>query len=284
MNRTFHAGEQQAQELAGVLADAGAIRDFMPDQHRSFFAALPFVLLATVDDAGWPGAQVLSGAPGFVDSPDRLTLRVAAPTGLAPGRAAGLLGLDFGTRRRNRANGRVRSAGPDGFVMDLLESFGNCPQYIRLRDVRAVAAQRHPAVPLAGLDHAARALVARADTFFVATSGGVHGVDISHRGGPRGFAGIDGDTLAIPDFAGNRYFNTFGNMLLDPRAALLFIDFESGDVLSLQGRTVIDWDQSAATPGAHGGRRWRFTPRRGTFQPAALALRWTDRPASVRTA
>ena len=48
---------------------------------------------------------------------------------------------------------------------------------------------------------------------------------------------VDGDTLTIPDFNGNRYFNTLGNMLIDPRAALLFIDFDSGDVLTLQGTT-----------------------------------------------
>ena len=280
MNPPFHAGEQQAQELAGVLANGGGIRDFMPDQHRSFFAALPFVLLATVDDDGWPSAQVLSGAPGFVDSPDPVTLSIAARNGLAPGAAVGLLGLDFGTRRRNRANGRVRSAGPDGFVMDVLESFGNCPQHIRLRDVRAVAAQRHPAVSFAGLDPAARAMVSRADTFFVATSGGAHGVDMSHRGGQRGFVRVDGETLTIPDFDGNRYFNTLGNMLLDPRAALLFIDFESGDVLALQGRTSIDWEAGASAAGASGRRRWRLTAERGTFQPAALALRWTDRAAA----
>lgn len=280
MSAAFHAGEQQAQALAGVKASAAAIRDFMPDQHRAFFAALPLVLLASLDDDGWPSAQALCGAPGFVDSPDPVTLRVAAPAPMLPilpGRPVGLLGLDFGTRRRNRANGVVRSAGASGFVMDLHESFGNCPQHIRLRDVRAVAPQQHPARAFDGLDAAARAMVAHADTFFVATSGGVHGVDISHRGGARGFVQVDGDTLTIPDFNGNRYFNTLGNLLLDARAALLFIDFDSGAVLTLQGSSAIDWDGGAATPGGEGGRRWRFTALRGVLQPAALALRWTDR-------
>lgn len=277
MSAPFHAGEQQAQALAGVHASAAGIRNFMPFQHQAFFAALPFVLVASVDDDGWPTAQVVSGAPGFVDSPDPVTLRIAAPAQVVPGRPLGVLGLDFGTRRRNRANGVVRSAGDSGFVMDLHESFGNCPQHIRLRDVRAVAPQQHPASAFDGLVDAARAMVARADTFFVATSGGAHGVDISHRGGARGFVQVDGDTLTIPDFNGNRYFNTLGNMLLDPRAALLFIDYDSGDVLTLQGRTAIDWGEGAAAPGEEGGRRWRFTAEQGVLQPAALPLRWTDR-------
>ena len=40
----------------------------------------------------------------------------------------------------------------------------------------------------------------------------------------------------MPDFRGNRYMNTLGNLLAEPRAALLFIDFDRGDVLHLQGK------------------------------------------------
>ena len=97
----------------------------MPDQHREFFALLPYLFVATPDADGWPMASVLTGEPGFVQSPDPATLRIgalpasddpAAPTFIA-GAEIGLLGLDFTTRRRNRANGRlvaidVRSTGP----------------------------------------------------------------------------------------------------------------------------------------------------------------------------
>ena len=41
--------------------------------------------------------------------------------------------------------------------------------------------------------------------------------------------------LTIPDFAGNLYFNTLGNILLNPRCGLVFIDFENGDVLQIAG-------------------------------------------------
>ena len=59
---------------------------------------------------------------------------------------------------------------------------------------------------------------------------------MSHRGGKPGFVGVQGDTLAIPDFRGNRFYNTLGNLLGDPRAGLLFVDFASGDILQIQGR------------------------------------------------
>ncbi|WP_239502378.1 pyridoxamine 5'-phosphate oxidase family protein, partial [Stenotrophomonas maltophilia] len=80
---------------------------------------------------------------------------------------------------------------------------------------------------LTGLGGAAREMVAGADTLFVASSSGADidaggGVDISHRGGRPGFVHVDGERLTIPDFSGNRYFNTLGNLLVEPRAALLF--------------------------------------------------------------
>jgi uncharacterized protein len=284
MNGPFHPGELRAQQLAGKGSSGGSIRDYMPDQHREFFAMLPFVLVATVGADGWPRASVLSGAPGFVHSPDPATLRVDAALDAPAGARVGLLGLDFGTRRRNRANGTIAALDGQGFTIAVGESFGNCPKYIRLRDVEAAPAgagqgAAPPAgVAFAGLSEAARRMVAAADTFFVASTGGQYGADISHRGGAPGFVQVAGDTLTVPDFAGNRYYNTLGNMLVDDRTALLLIDYASGDVLHLQGRAEVEWSGAAAAglPGAE--RLWRLRVEGGTLQRAALALRWRLRP------
>jgi hypothetical protein len=99
-------------------------------------------------------------------------------------------------------------------------------------------------------------------------------VDISHRGGKPGFVRVDDDVLTIPDFAGNRYFNTLGNLLLDPRAALLFPDFANGDVLHVQGRVEIVWDV-AETERLEGAERlWRVHVARAWRRRGALPLRW----------
>ncbi|HJV03605.1 MAG TPA: pyridoxamine 5'-phosphate oxidase family protein [Burkholderiaceae bacterium] len=283
MNGPFHPGELRAQQLAGKGSSGGAIRDYMPDQHREFFALLPFLLVATVDGDGWPQATVLSGAPGFVHSPDPATLRVAAPLAAPAGARIGVLGLDFGTRRRNRANGVIAQVDGAGFTIAVGESFGNCPKYIRLRDVApaaeegAVPGAAPAAASFAGLNQEARRMVAAADTLFVATTGGQYGADISHRGGEAGFVQIDGDTLTVPDYAGNRYFNTLGNMLTDDRVALLVIDYVNGDLLHLQGRAEVQWNGAAAgLPGAE--RLWRLRVERGTLRRAAVPLRWRLRP------
>jgi hypothetical protein len=283
----FNPDELDAQARAGKGAAGAGIRTFMPDQHREFFALLPYLLVATADAAGWPLATMLTGASGFVHAPDPVTLRVDAlpdrrdPAAAAFGEGAeiGILGLDLATRRRNRANGAIVARDTAGFTLAVRQSFGNCAKYIQRRAVQP--AQRAPTgvETLAGLDAAARGLIVQADTLFVASRsrpdiGAAGGLDVSHRGGRPGFVRVDGDTLAIPDFAGNRYFNTLGNLMGEPRAALLLVDFATGDVLQLQGRATIDWD---AAPDLVAGaeRQWRFDVVRGWRRRAALPLRWS---------
>lgn len=283
MSDPFHEGERRAQVLAGVAdpPTGSGVRDFMPDQHRLFFQGLPYLFAATVDAEGWPCATVLSGDPGFIQSPNPWELRIAGrfsdPTAdLMTGRASiGLLGLDLSNRRRNRANGRITDRDDGGMTVMVTQSFGNCPQYIQTRQVATHPTQPGAVERLEGLDAAARAAVEAADTFFVASWAKVvnGGVDISHRGGRPGFIRIDGDVLTIPDFRGNRYFNTLGNLLLEPRGALLFVDFARGDVLHLRGEAEILWDESSGFPGAQ--RLWRFRVVDGWRRTAALPLRWT---------
>jgi uncharacterized protein len=292
----FHEDEAKAQALAGHQRPGRvAIRPFMPDQHREFFALLSYLFVATPGTDGWPMASVLTGEPGFVQSPDPATLGIGAlpasddpatPTFIA-GTEIGLLGLDFTTRRRNRANGRLVAI-DNRLTVAIAQSFGNCAQYIQTRTPAPRAAAGAPVERLDRLDDAARALIAASDTFFVASRsrGGIDGggLDMSHRGGRPGFVGVMGDTLAIPDFRGNRFYNTLGNLLGDPRAGLLFIDFASGDILQLQGRAAIDWHPEGNGP-AGAERLWRveiarawrrrgafpFTWRFGDFAPTTLA-------------
>ena len=284
----FHADELDAQARAGKGAVGAGIRAFMPDQHREFFALLPYLFVATADATGWPLATMLTGAPGFVHSPDPTTLRIDAlpdprdPTadGFGEGAEIGVLGLDLATRRRNRANGTIAARDAAGFMLAVRQSFGNCAKYIQRRAVEPAQHATGSIETLAALDAPARSLIAQADTLFVASRsrpgiGAGGGLDMSHRGGRPGFVRLDGDTLVIPDFAGNRYFNTLGNLLGEPRAALLFVDFATGDLLQLQGRAAIEWDAQSSDLVAGAERQWRFAVVRGWRRRAALPLRWS---------
>lgn len=281
MDAPFHPGELEAQARAGVSARGAGIREFMPAQHRDFFALLPYLFVAARDAEGWPIATMLTGAAGFVQSPTATSLGIAAlpapgdsaDAALRAGEPIGILGLDFQTRRRNRANGSIALRDEHGIGVEVTQSFGNCAKYIQTRDPHRIAAEPAPVEPLTGLDHGARQLIADADTLFIASASG-SGLDVSHRGGRPGFVRVDGDVLTVPDFNGNNYFNTLGNLLAEPRAALLFINFAKGDVLQLQGETEIVW--SGAELGLIEGaeRLWRFRVTRGWRRAGALPLRW----------
>ncbi|WP_070107467.1 2Fe-2S iron-sulfur cluster-binding protein [Burkholderia plantarii] len=294
----WHAGELALQEKAGVAArmdDVGRrfVRDHLPEQHRAFYAQLPFIATGSVDGSGDVWASFLAGQPGFVQAPDDRTLRIEAGSdprdpvsaGLRDGAALGLLGIELHTRRRNRVNGRIERRSARGFEVAVAQSFGNCPQYIQLRDFAFVRDPDiytdQPVQELDGLTGRARAMIEAADTFFVASyvgDGGARQVDVSHRGGKAGFVRIGADgRLTVPDFAGNLFFATLGNFLVNPRAGLVFVDFATGDMLQMTGEAEVDLDSAeiAAFQGAE--RLWRFTPRRVLLRPDAMPLRWRFR-------
>jgi ferredoxin-NADP reductase/predicted pyridoxine 5'-phosphate oxidase superfamily flavin-nucleotide-binding protein len=294
----WHAGELALQEKVGVAAkmqELGrrVVRDYMPDQHRTFYRQLPFIVAGAVADDGDVWATLVAGQPGFMQSPTEkiLHMHVAADPqdpasgGIHEGAAIGLLGIELDTRRRNRLNGLLRGATSQGFDVEVIQSFGNCPQYIQARDFEFI---RDPGMfsdiapsEFDGLTGHARAMIEAADTLFVASyvgEGEQRQVDVSHRGGKAGFVRIGDDgRLTIPDFAGNLFFATLGNFLVNPRAGLIFADFETGDVLQLTGDATVDLDspEIAAFQGAE--RLWHFTPRRIVYRKGALPLRWKFR-------
>lgn len=294
MNRKstpWHEGERALQQRLGVadrMAEIGPliIRDFMPDQHREFFAQLPFVVVGSVDGRGDPWATVLAGTPGFVRSPDprRLTIAVAstlgdpAGEGLALGGSVGLLGIELHTRRRNRMNGTIARADAQGFTIAVEQSFGNCPKYIHPRELVPFVREPGPVETFVGLDARARARIAAADTFFVASyvDSPARQVDVSHRAGPPGFVRIDpSGLLTIPDYSGNRFFNTLGNVMIQPRVALVFVDFASGDVLQITGDAELVFEGDPRLAGLAGAERaWTVRPRGGAHRSAAFPLRW----------
>jgi ferredoxin-NADP reductase/predicted pyridoxine 5'-phosphate oxidase superfamily flavin-nucleotide-binding protein len=296
----FHAGEMAIQERAGTLAQSATlgrrgIRDYMPDQHREFYAQLPFMLVGSVDQDGQPWASVLVGRPGFMHSPDPRVLRIDAhalpgdqlQANLRAGARLGMLGMELPTRRRNRLNGEVTALDPEGFTLAVVQSFGNCPQYIQGREPRFLD-RLGPLQVLehASLDEADRALIEHADTLFIASNAAASpdapasptaGADVSHRGGRPGFVRVeDAHTLVFPDFTGNSFYQTLGNLHLDPRAGLLFIDFTSGDLLQLCCTSSLVWDGPELEAFVGAERLVRLRVERVRRLVNSLPLRWSE--------
>ena len=263
------------------------IRDHLIDQHQEFYPLLPMAVLGAVDGDGDVWATLRAGLPGFLHSPDpgKLSIELErdfldpAETGMDDASSIALLGIDLRTRRRNRLNGMMhRRAG--GFDISVSQSFGNCPKYIQVRQPRFLRDPQSPSISLPResslLAGASRALVERTDVFFVATYvrlGRTQQVDVSHRGGRAGFIHVGEDGwLTIPDFSGNRFFNTLGNISLNPRAGLVVPDFLTGGLLQMTGAAELVRDVSAIRPVEGAERYWRFRSHRIIWRADALPL------------
>ena len=299
----FHHGEQKVQERLGVRdIEAWArkvVHDHLPEQHRDFYTSLPFLVVSARDGKGRPWVTLLDGPDGFVNSPDPRHLVIeskpvkgdALEGSFGIGSDVGILGIELATRRRNRVNGRVAGNGSGIITFGVDQTFGNCPQYIREREWRRIDDEPSGrAKSGTRLTASQRAWIESADTFFIATGyrgegeSATFGMDASHRGGDRGFVRVlDDRRLQFPDYAGNNHFNTIGNLILDPRAGYLFIDFETGSLLQLTGTASIDWDSEELSQFPAARRLVTLDIEEIVELPAAVGLRWEADAESVRT-
>lgn len=262
----FHAGEIAVQQHLGVAEIASQygqdfIRPSMPEQHRQFFNQLSFVAIGLVNQQGYPWVVPVVGEAGFIYSEDASELVISQlPHSIdllaldaSVGQKIGLLGIEWANRRRNRVNGIIKAMDSQRMVIHVEQSFGNCPQYIQTRQLRLQQQKSQVSKPepnqltSSKITPTAKALIESADTFFIA-SRTQHfnedprtGIDTSHRGGNPGFVKIEGQRLYFPDFSGNRFFNTLGNIQSDNRVGLFFPNFSNGDVIFLSGGADIHW-------------------------------------------
>jgi len=250
----FHDGELDVQRRAGVHEDAanvgGIIAPSISAAAGRFLAAQRMAVAASLDAQGQPWASLLTGPYGFLQVVDENLMRLAVSprpddpltANLTTRPELGLLVIDPATRRRMRFNGRGLLR-PDGVFLHTEQVYGNCPKYIQKRRLVAEVPER-PSTPerTERLDGRQQTWIARADTFFIASFHTAGGADASHRGGNPGFVRVlDERRLAFADYSGNNMFNTLGNLAGYPPAGLLFVDFESGDLLQLSAIATLRW-------------------------------------------
>lgn len=229
------------QRRAGVETLAGRVAKIIgadiPAVAAAFLAQQPFVVVATVSNSGETTASLLIGRAQAID-PRHVVLTLVAGhlarvrEDIDSNGTIGVLAIELATRRRMRINGHATLRG-DELLIETGEVYSNCPQYITPRAFAPTA------ISPASMD-----LIANADTFFLATSHPERGADASHRGGPRGFVQMRGpNELAWPDYPGNNMFNSLGNLLVNPRCGLLFVDFETGATLQRNGVAEVRGDR-----------------------------------------
>ncbi|MDH3977253.1 MAG: pyridoxamine 5'-phosphate oxidase family protein [Gammaproteobacteria bacterium] len=264
----FHPGEQAVQITSGVRDEAEArglkmLTARLVDAQREFFAQLSFVIVARVDQHGQPRAELITGQPGFIQATVDGQVRIergeaghnTALASVVPGSQLGLLGIEFARRRRNRINGTVTEVSDQHVSLSIDQGYGNCPKYITKRawdETQFTGVYRAQVA-----DHVSPAvadIIARTDTFFIASSSGpatqdsdiqaaAWGADISHRGGEPGFLQLQNDMLLFDDYPGNNLFNTLGNLRLHPPCGIIILDFTTGDIVQLDGKAELQRDE-----------------------------------------
>ena len=86
-----------------------------------------------------------------------------------------------------------------------------------------------------------RAFIEARDMFFLATADDQGRPTCSYKGGEPGFVRVlDPHTIAFPSYDGNGMYLSAGNVLVNPDVGLLFIDFERGHRMRLEGVASID--------------------------------------------
>ena len=292
----FHAGERAVQAQAGVrvMADrvGPSVHAEMPQAAQDFLSRQPMVVLGYTDAQGRLWASVLSGVPGFARALNgRWAELHTLPRADDPlwevwreGTEVGLLAIELSSRRRMRVNGRLARGSEGGMIIAVRQAYANCPKYIQAREW-----ENAPEVPLTPppqlrgekLTESQQEWIMRADTFFIATAHPEAGADASHRGGALGFVRVTDDTtLVFPDYSGNNMFNTLGNLAVEPRAGLLFVDFTAGDTLQITGEAQVLWDADQATAFAGARRVVEFKIAAVIQTPQAVPLRWRFLEAS----
>lgn len=283
MTDVFHQGEITVQARAGEAAIAAGnsrlIADTIFRGAISFVEQQPMAIVSSRDLEQQLWASILIGNFGFVKVPDPGTIifdtqRLISDPGdiffsnIAHDNEIGGLFIELDSRKRLRVNGTC-TVDNSKIAFKVREVYPNCPKYIqrRVMDMPEYF-ERTQSVSTEGTALTATMInwIKSADTLFVASAGPNGRLDASHRGGNPGFVEIMEDgTLKIPDYPGNSMFNTFGNLLENPQAGLLFIDFENRQTLQLTGTTSLLFDQTTEsdllkTKGT--GRYWYFHPTR----------------------
>ncbi len=273
----FHEGELQIQKRANegdmALQSALAMKDFIPAGALRFIEKQSMFVVSSLDNEQNIWTSIVVGRPGFVTATDERNIHVHLPSivssksdpfwkNIENQQHIGLLFIELATRRRLRVNGTVaRSNG--NLHISVEQAYPNCPKYIQRREMAEM-----PAGPAAKelirrgscMTGALQEWIKKSDTFFIGSSDDQKNLDVSHRGGNPGFINVvDDHTLMIPDYPGNGMFNTLGNLKVNPKAGLLFVDFETGNTLQLVGEATIIWDETGAEKATGGTRRfWKF--------------------------
>ncbi|EAQ64081.1 Oxidoreductase FAD/NAD(P)-binding [Marinomonas sp. MED121] len=257
--------------------------------HDAFLAAQSFAAMSSVDlNTGNVWVTPLFAKAGdlravteneIVISPHSIPDNDVLNT-VESGTPFSLLGIDLNRRIRHRINGVAlgfednrfedssfennsfednddRGNNDRGLHLQVNEYTPNCPKYINRREIILDAsnaesinrkAKREERTSLTEDD---QGFIQAMDTLWIGSYAPDIGADCNHRGGKPGFIRVTSPTtIEWPEYRGNGMFFTSGNLEVNDRAGVTLVDFETGSMIQMTGRALVDWKHDGRYEGA----------------------------------
>ncbi|WP_299799779.1 pyridoxamine 5'-phosphate oxidase family protein [uncultured Maribacter sp.] len=277
MNSIFHDGQLAVQKIAGeediaiqripMLAVSLHPRSIAFIEHQ----VLAFAGSEDVNGAIW--LSLLVGERGFIVIPSVEEIKFDLTkvtsttddiffTNIVTKPTVGLLFHEAARRARYRAWGEATKTDNEISVA-IKMGYPSCPKHIQREEIE-VPAKTKDALKTSfekgsSLGDSEKKWISTAHTFFISTQTKKGDIEASHRGGDPGFIEIlENGQLRVPDYLGNSMFSTLGNIYENPKAALLFVNYEKGETLQLSGTAALEFDQNSADDFYKSGETGRF--------------------------
>ncbi|WP_086930755.1 pyridoxamine 5'-phosphate oxidase family protein [Agarilytica rhodophyticola] len=272
---SYHRGELAAQDKAGTRGAAAELavgkRSALnfSSNHDAFLAAQSFAVLSSVNlKNGQVWVSPLFGKEGDLTAISENEIAISTHcipendmlNTLESGSPLSLLGIDLKRRIRHRINGLASISENDlgiGFNLQVNEYSPNCPKYINRREIIYNTkgappinreAKRKERATLTDDD---QAFIQSMDTLWIGSYAPGVGADCNHRGGKPGFIrATSPSTIEWPEYRGNGMFFTSGNLEVYDRTGVTLVDFETGSMIQMTGRAVVNWNHDGRYEGA----------------------------------
>lgn len=283
MDEIYHEGQLAVQKITGEEEIAQrripTVRSSLHPRSIPFIEHQVLAFLGTEDSDGEIWLSLLVGERGFISvpSPQEIKFDLGKITSsrediffknIATEPTVGLLFHEAAKRARYRAWGTVSEV--DGYLsFNIKMGYPSCPKHIQRETIevpenpKEILPRSESGTTLGTLE---KDWIVGAHTFFISTQTKKGDIESSHRGGEPGFIEILEDgTLRVPDYLGNSMYSTLGNIYQNPKAALLFVDYEKGGTLQLTGLAKLQFDQNSEADfhkSGETGRFWTFQTKR----------------------
>ncbi len=251
----FHEGELELQRLTGeqdIAEKVGRlVQNSIAPQQLDFIRKQSVLWVGIEDQENLLWAFPLFGSPGFINPGEGKLIEIELAKKNYPaeewldyleeGKSIGCLVIDPMSRRRLRINGVIKKPGKHRLQVAVMQSYPNCPKYIRRREVRDRPGQSGFYFISSGMtvNSQVKSILEQSDTAYVASIG-PNGADLSHRGGSTGFIKCESqNTIIVPDYKGNSLFNTLGNFSLNPNGGIMIVDYERNYFLQITGKVNV---------------------------------------------